>query len=305
VQRRLGSNNRLLRDALRSGYRGLVRLRPALPPPRVFVNGMPKSGNHLVRGVLERLPDMRYSGVHIQSDVFGYTDGRSWACPAPGAWKEVRSALDRVPNGHFATAHLGAMAPGMDVVTALTFKRILIVRDPRDVLVSFALWVPLVPSHHLYRRFHRDLPSNESRISACLDGLASDGDGPGIESYPERLQAYAGWLDDPECLIVRFEDLIGPMGGATRDAQVATIDMIARHVGRPLDPDATQRLATNVWSERSRTFRRGAVGDWRNHLTQSHLARLEAGAGEIISALGYGLDDRQDDARGDERALND
>lgn len=287
VQRRLGSNSRVVRDALRGGYRGSLRMRRSLPPPRVFLNGIPKSGTHLARAVLESLPKMRYSGVHVQSEMLGYTDGRSWAPGDPASWEKVRRSLGRVLPGHFVTGHLGAMDEAVATVTELGFRRVVVVRDPRDILVSFALWVPRVPSHHLYARFTDEYMTTDSRIWACLNGIEQKPGSPGLEPYSERLRAYAGWLEDSGTLMVRFEDLIGGMGGGSRATQISTVDAIARHVSRPIARGETEDVADKIWNERSQTFRRGAIGDWRNHMTTAQLERLRADAADLLVTFGY------------------
>ena len=91
----------------------------------------------------------------------------------------------------------------------------------------------------------------------------------------------------PGVLVVRFEDLVGEAGGGSRDVQDATVEAVARHVGRPLDPARVRAVADRVWSDKSSTFRLGRVGGWREHLTADHVLLFKQVAGEQLVAFGY------------------
>jgi hypothetical protein len=260
------------------------------PPPRMLLNSYPKAGTHLLKEVATRLPSTMHSGVHIQSETLGFRGGRSMVDLDDSQKQKLRKLLGGVRDGQFATAHLGALRELRATLDALGFARILLVRDPRDVVVSYAMWVPKVPGHHLSRAFETDITAVDDRISAVIGGIAPTDCGPGLESIGERLRAYLPWMSDPRCLVVRFEDLVGPAGGGDRHAQIAAVSAVGRLFERPLSDDRAATLAAEIWNARSRTFRRGHVGDWRQFLSTEHKRLFKAVAGRELIELGYEKD---------------
>jgi hypothetical protein len=90
---------------------------------------------------------------------------------------------------------------------------------------------------------------------------------------------------------VQFEKLVGPLGGGTRQAQYGEIRRIAAHLSIALDTDEVEDIAENVYYHRSSTFRKGIVGDWKNHMTPEHKAAFKEVAGQLLVDLGYEADE--------------
>ena len=104
------------------------------------------------------------------------------------------------------------------------------------------------------------------------------------------FEGYIPWLDDPSTLVVRFEDLVGPRGGGVSGKQLDEIRRIADFVERPLSGEHAQRLAQKMYSRGSLTYRKGIVGDWRNHFTEDHRRVFKQVAGDLLIRLGYEKD---------------
>jgi hypothetical protein len=282
VLRRLRHNSAVRAVALPL-YRANARLHPG-PPPRVLANSLPKSGTHLVTALLDRLPDMRYSGHHLTAyDVTrnGTTD-----------WTALRRRLASVRTGQYVSAHLPAWPELFEMLGELGYRCLFAVRDPRDAAVSDMHYIMRFPQHPLHDRL-RAMPSDDERLTAVITGMGGERAGlPLLESMPERLDAYLGWLGAPATRPVRFERLVGSRGGGDAGTQHREIAEIAQHVGRPLTPAQVAEVAAAVWSPGSSTFRRGAIGDWVEHFTDEHRALVARLAGRQLAALGYEVDPR-------------
>jgi sulfotransferase 6B1 len=265
-------------------YRRVARTVAFYPPPRVCAISFPKAGTHLLSSLLGHLPRMMFSGLHMDLNMYLPSSSleADWAGVDGGS---VRRKLGSVRPGHYMTAHFPALPELSDALREMEFATLLIVRDPRDLVVSAAHYIASDPSHHLYRRL-APLPFPE-RLTSLITGFPADSLAPALPSIGVRLAQYQAWLVDPQVCAVRFEDLVGPAGAGTRAAQLAMTKRIAEWVGRPLDDDRAQRVAEKVWSPRSSTFREGRSGGWRDAFSDEHRRVFDREAGEVTEAFGY------------------
>lgn len=280
--------NSLLRHLAIAGYRSYARSVFWLPAPKIFVNSFPKAGTHLLTAILNEFPSVMNSGrfiwtrqVHSGGDLqwagrdFVLDEGR------------LRAALGSIRNGQYTTAHL-PWRPGLvDVLSSSGFAPVYMMRDPRDVLVSRVHYIVGLRRHRLHTRFITELPTAESRLMACIEGLASRAGDRGIEPIDEFLAQMDGWRNADGVLVVRFEDLIGARGGGSDSRRAEVLSRLAQHIGRPLDHSAIDSLGERICEKRSFTFRKGLIGDWRNHFTAEHKEAFKRRAGDVLTRLGY------------------
>jgi len=276
------------RRAVVPAYRAVARGNVFLPGPRVFANSFPKGGTHLLSALLGELPRMMFSGVHRAAGDF--TAGAPRADAGNTDWERLRRTLTTVNRGQFMTAHFPYVDGLSDELDALGYRSLLILRDPRDVVVSAPHYVTKMASHDLHRRFTELYRTDEERLTATITGFSADEYGRGQDSIGERLARYVPWLSTPGVLVVRFEDLVGAAGGGSRERQDEAVDAVAQHVDRPLRPDRVRAVAERVWSDKSSTFRQGRAGGWRDQLTPEQVALFKDVAGEQLIALGYETD---------------
>lgn len=259
-----------------------------LPGPRVLVNSVPKAGTHVVTQTLSHLPRVMYSGVHIQPETLDLVTGAEVATePDDRALRKCRRLLGRVRDGQYATGHLPCWPAVADAVDDAHLRMLLVVRDPRDIAVSFAMYVTRLPEHHLHRYFTEELANDHDRIMASITGVPSRHGGPGLASIEKRVGGFAGWLTNPDVRLCKFESLIGARGGGDQARQLNEVAEIATFVGRPLEPAAARSVAAEVWSESSATFRRGVIGDWRRRFDADHRDAFHVYGGQLLIDLGY------------------
>src|ERR1700722_8469704 len=169
----------------------------------VICNSIPKAGTYLLVELVKAL------GGHVDLGYHTYS-----------------SSISRVhPNGSFdyeralpAPLWASALKPGYLCASHTEFcphleqyflgrkehKMLFIVRDPRDIVIS---WVDFVyhsaayPKMRKWNAFLREAgtkayPDDASQISSCIAALPRSG-----------IQNFMGWIDSPACLMVRFEEL--------------------------------------------------------------------------------------------------
>jgi hypothetical protein len=246
-----------------------LRFRP--PGVRVLANSVPKAGTHLLARCLEQFPGMIDSGVHLE--------------PITEAG-ELEATLGSLPPGSFATAHLPFRPGRAGVLEASDVVHTLIVRDPRDVVVSHFHYVTRRSTQHRLHDYFNRLPDDAARLMASIRGVdaAAAGLERGLENIDQRFRRYLQWQSE-DCCLIRFRELVGPRGGGSRARQIEEVRRLAAHLGLALDDRDLARIVERTFFAGSTTFRRGKIGDWRNHFTEEHKAAFKEIAGQILIDL--------------------
>jgi hypothetical protein len=208
----------------------------------------------------------------------------------PDVWRRV---VNTVPSPPWIKTHDALLQPHpkaapmfpSDVIGAAVY----IVRDPRDVAISFA--------HH----FAID-------IDAAIECLADEqlfldlAQVPPSQQLPQFVSSWskhvASWLDAPDIkrLVVRYEDM--------HAKPPATFGAVARFLGLDASPDAIDRAMAASRFDLLRAqedregfresdpttvkfFRNGKAAGWRDVLTGVQVAQIARDHGEMMRRLGY------------------
>lgn len=268
---------RIVRHARKKIRTVLHGLRPSglygrFAAPAVLLNSIPKAGTHLLETALERYPRMRNAGLRTVS---------SWTTVPDRVTDRIR----RVGKGEFLNAHVPAVPELIRIVHEREIRVLFMVRDPRDVVVSHFKYVCNIDTDHRLSAHYRSLPDDDARLMASIVGV--DGLKPSIG---EILDEFAGWMAADTSLLCRFEDLIGPEGGGSREAQHEVLRAVGQHLDIPVTGDEIARIAEGIFSPRSSTFRKGRLGVWREHFNAQHIAKFKEVAGTAIVRYGYERD---------------
>ncbi len=281
--------SKLLRSPATVTYRALARVLLAGPPPKVLANSIPKAGTHLLTQLLAGVPKFHYAGMHIIDKEFrGDLD-----VPGDGLGEFDAGSLERriktVRNGQYVTSHMG-LFPGMpEVLARHGIRPILMIRDPRDIVVSLAFYHAKNQRLATYDRFAKQMSSTDERLMAAITGLPAENGNPAFPSIGVRLSKYRPWLEDSATCVLRFEDLVGSSGGGSDERQRDCVRRVLQHCERYAGEGEAlvDRLARSTYAEGSATFRRGAIGDWANHFTDEHQAAFDELAPGVLDAFGY------------------
>lgn len=236
--------------------------------PRILVNSIPKCGTHLLERTLQSFPGLRHSGRRTL-----------WDWDALGV--DTRTALARIGRGQFALAHLPAFAELFPWLEQVGIRALFVIRDPRDILVSYSRYVTAERTHPAHAHFAA-LPDDAARLLAAIDGVAGV-----VSPIDELLRRYAGWLEPGRALVVRFEDLIGPRGGGDSTRQLETVRRIAGFLELELPERTLGAIAHRTFSTRSSTFRSGQAQRWRESFAVEHVRAFKARAGDLLPRYGY------------------
>lgn len=153
------------------------------------------------------------------------------------------------------------------------FINFFIYRDPRDHAVSFTF----------FKLAHKELFPDVPNIS--FDKLLTQI----IEQTDKLYKKYLLWMTSPRFLALRFEDLVGPQGGGSAQAQRITLQNIIKH----LEIDSTEEIMNNVVQTLfggTGTFREGQIGSWKKYFKPRHVEIFKQHAGQLLIDLGYEKD---------------
>ncbi|GAA2274491.1 hypothetical protein GCM10009853_030590 [Glycomyces scopariae] len=161
---------------------------------------------------------------------------------------------------------------------------VLNIRDPRDALVSMVdffageggLKFRRFPESAVFGPILQSIPETADRITYALHDPAM----PLLADY----EAAISLLHHPEVCTVSFEDLVGPRGGGSRDAQVEATRRVVAHVDSGLDPE---HLVDTLFDPGSFSFHKGRIGRWREVFTAEHEALFAQRFGHLLKVFGY------------------
>ena len=241
---------------------------------KVFINSLPKSGTFLLRRTLSLLPTFapRWS-------YHGLVAGTP----------QLQQKIQTIRRGQYASGHLYWSPELIELLVTSNIRTLFIIRDLRDVAVSLANYLTNKNPDHRLHPYFKSLKSDDERLMAAIVGVEGKllEDGRRAESLGEWARGFAPWLDEPNCLAVRFEDMIGSAGGGSDDKQLEEVHNITNYLGINIPDEQIIRVAKGIFFKSSKTFRQGQIGDWQNHFKDEHKSAFKEVAGEALIRLGY------------------
>ncbi|MHA1221807.1 MAG: sulfotransferase domain-containing protein [Candidatus Heimdallarchaeaceae archaeon] len=242
---------------------------------RVFVNSIPKSGTNLVircltlfgfkenghlgsTYVVGTKPIDRINRIISWPIRQGYIVGI--IMPIEMNKTRVNRKLRKVKEGELISGHIGYTPHILKKALDMSFKVIHIIRDPRAVLTSSVPFILKRKRHPLHKLF------KHLTLEQCYRTYYEGYFGKKIFLQPLYIQyqAIEPWTESKDVLVVRFEDLVGSKGGGDSIIQYRTVKQICNHVNA--DEDKIDSVLENLFSLRSRTFRKGKVDSWKEEL---------------------------------------
>ncbi|MEU9301685.1 hypothetical protein [Streptomyces sp. NPDC048269] len=157
-------------------------------------------------------------------------------------------------------------------------------RDPRDTVISMinflegrtAAGYGNFYEFDVFHKILKSLPTWEAKIDYAL----RDPSFLGRDQFERSM-----WLlRHPDVCKVRFEDLVGPKGGGSRERQVDALSRLLTHISSGEDPE---EVADKIYNQDSWSFFRGRSGAWREHFTANNTARFNEQFGDLLEQYGY------------------
>lgn len=250
--------------------------------PAVLGNAMPKSGSHLIIQVLQGLTGL---GPFVNG---GFPPVNRGEDNSKLPEKAILTNIQRMQPGDIAYGYLKAQEPFISILTAPGRASVFVYRDPRDMIVSHVFYATQMHTGHWMHRYYTEtLHTMEERINAAIQGV--DEDGTELSDIRTKYLAYTGWLEQPQVLCIRFEDLI-----LNRETALGGLLDYLEQRGFTPQVDRAQAipiLLEAIKPKKSGTYRKGQPGNWREHFTSTNKALFKEQAGDLLLRLGYEQDD--------------
>lgn len=236
------------------------------PTRNLLAIGQQKSGSTWLERMLCDVPGyMRWKPNNIK---FGKADLRLEDLVPP-------------PAGYTVTkVHTPPTPENLRVVHAIGRPYVVLIRDLRDICVSWSYYVRITPDHPRHAET-KDLP-----VERVIDYFIR-----------ERLEDYVRWqiewrrnLHPVLGVLVRYEDMLADTHAVMR--------LVYAHYGLSLSDELLGRIvAKNSFrsvtgrapgqADATSFNRKGVSGDWRNHLSEAQKAAFKAVGQEALIAGGY------------------
>jgi len=280
-----------------------------IKPTRILVNSLPKSGTHLLTKAVE---------------IFGYNDYANIQKPNQKKnpvnfdYREVKNALNETSLKAKGAISIGSLSPLYvspeifqqwltpllsktyivghisynpslsPLLTKLNYHHLFIIRDPRAVLpslLSFILNPQGIPKKHFLEADLRQM-SQVQRLDFILEGGYAPKAKATVKSFAHVYRDMLSWQQEPNCLTIRFEDLVGEQGGGSIKRQKQVIKNIATYLKLPFTKAIVNKLDT-LYNPSSPTFRIGKIDSWKSSMKPEIIERLTTYCDPLRQEAGY------------------
>lgn len=237
--------------------------------PKVLLNSIPKAGTNLLENALIRLPMLRNAGQKTITAPDIITP-------------DIIKTVANISRGQFLNGHLPYYKELEESLRENNIRVIFIIRDPRDVVVSWFKYVCNIDCVHSANEYISSLDDDDARLMAAINGVPKV-----VEPINQVLNKYAKWLESDICLTCKFEDLVGENGGGSTIKQHKLVRNISDFLGLYLPEDELKTIAGQIYSTKSSTFNKGNIGSWHDVFKDEHIKIFKKNAGEDIIKYGY------------------
>lgn len=265
----------------------LIVRRPRGIGEKVLVTTIPKSGSHLLTDTLSMFP------VFFRNHLILWP----YLQIADYVWD-----LQNIPYMRYAWGHLGATNESIKLSNNLSLKVIVMLRDPRDVVLSFVDHV-MSKRPQFLKKYYLSLSNYEERVQSAIQGAPNDSypyeeqlDKSGIYSmYPGFsdigcvCRSYLKWQEYHDVLFVSFEALIGQKGGGNDDRQRKEVRRIIDFLGFDLSDMKIDNICTKIYNPTSPQFNKGKIGRWKESkiFTERNRDLFKKICGNELILMGY------------------
>lgn len=273
-------------------------------PEEFVLFTMPKTGTHLMRPLLENLTGKFSISIWAQEvdcpKNYLYDKNLTnlllllpnvvqlYWLHQPVPKESLISVLDDLnENNEFLVTH----APfSVEMESNLKHRNSIVfflIRDPRDWVISVirhpaGSGVDIFGAPTGDTDFH-DLDMDE-KIDHIINGTST------YYSVSEVYDRFLSWRKSPVCCSLRFEALLGPLGGRFNEKeQIAEL----RKIAKALKLDISDRTLLDAFEESfgvGSVFSKGKSSSWKEYFNEEHKEAFKEKLGDLLIELGYEKD---------------
>ncbi len=246
--------------------------------PPIFANAKPKSGSHLLLQIMNGLC-LVAPYAYVAADPVRTINASGGRRPED----RVLEDLQAVRPGVIGWGYVDATSQNVAYLCSPGRVNYFIYRDPRDMLVSHVFFATDMHLGHGMHAYYQTLPSFAERLKIAITGINQDG--LYMVDVRQRYQGVFDWLKQPAALCIRFEDLIVNRK-VTLNRVLDQVEKTGFRIPTPREKALTI-LENAIQPKKSRTFRSGKTGGWREYFTPELKSLFKETAGDLLIQLGY------------------
>lgn len=250
-----------------SSLNGVIHELPQSHPRKIVLITIPKSGTHLLQKAVHLITGQPVEMISF-ADVHALGRKEIELDPSDGiiGWQHLFPQLDCIKDDK---EH---------------FIKIINIRDPRDILVSqidwhltMGMWASWTPPGYI-QKFAK--LSQDDQLSEVIKFPSE------WYSVKRFTKKALEWMKEPDVFVCRFEELVGPQGGGSREKQEKVIRDLATHLGYSIEQEDISYIAENIFGD-SYSFRTGQIGRWPEFFKPKHIQQFKKTMGNMLIKLGY------------------
>lgn len=245
---------------------------------------IPKSGSHLMHKLMRMLLEahpMDPSIPHYDHYTFPADISEIPESTFAQAILKIKNFKTYYPSSHtnFTKCYLQFSK------THPNYTPIVLIRDLRDVLVSCV--------YFQWAEIEREIgPTSFDQKLSFLIHLGHSPTQNKILNIYRYAEEALQWMDDPNTVLIRFEELVGSEGGGTGDLQKKAISIVAGALEVPLDSKQLRDICYELFgADRGppmlTTFRQGKIGSWKDCFSNENLHDFNQKWGQFQLSFGY------------------
>ncbi len=246
--------------------------------PPIFANAKPKSGSHLLLQIMKGLCDIAPFAYVAADPIRTITpDGKRRSS------QKILADLKAIRPGVIGWGYVDATPENVSYLCQPNRVNYFIYRDPRDMLVSHVFYATDMHEGHGMHAYYLTLPDFDARLKVAIQGIKQDH--LYMVDVRERYKGVFEWQEQPGVMCIRFEDLVEKRE-TTLSAMLDRLEKTGFRI--PVSRyDALNTLVDAIQPSKSRTFRSGKTGGWRDHFSKENKALFKEVAGDLLVRLGY------------------
>lgn len=228
------------------------------------------------------------TGTHLCSKTLSLISGKAPAFhiyELPKTTLEIiQLALKETDNQHFIVAHT-FQAEDLNMLAAIGYKIIFLIRDPRDHLLSALDWMhegewAYIPVNQINDPVEQltDLITGEKKRFPYVDF--------GFLAYERHIKN----IPPANLYITHFEKLVGSKGNGSDEEQEEEILKLANFIGKDITAEEAREIGKNVFGG-TRTFRKGTINQWKTRYNPEQKRIFKERYNTLLIRLGYEKDD--------------